>query len=254
MIKLAVIGDPVAHSRSPELHRGFMEEAGIDGEYFAIRVPAGEVMGALRKMRDKEFIGCNVTYPLKEEALRACNVLDDEAVRIGAVNTIYFGTSLEKQNFIGTNTDGVGARLALEAIIGDSIALSRVGILGYGATARAILAQLSENDVYTFVWGRDQAKLNDVCQRFDARPWPHDNPPGIVISTLPPDAEIPSELAEELQPVDILMDTNYGERSTLRAILHRDVVTGEAMLEAQARASFDFWLAHLERVSPAESY
>ena len=52
-------------------------------------------------------------------------------------------------------------------------------------------------------------------------------------------------------PSDLVMDANYGTRSVLSRALHRDVVPGDAMLESQARASFDFWLAHLDQVAGA---
>jgi shikimate dehydrogenase len=240
-VKLAVIGDPIDHSRSPQLHRGFLREAGIEGSYVAIRVPVRNAISVVRRMRMDAYTGCNVTYPLKEEVLLACDVLLEPAQRAGAVNTILFGREV-----LGTNTDGVGARLAVEAALEESIALKRIGVLGYGATARAILAEFHDNDAYTFVWGRDEKKIADVCERYEAQPWPDDNPPEIVISTLPPDVRLGVEMVRDLQAADVVFDANYGERETLARQVEREVISGEAMLEAQARASFDFWLAHIE--------
>ena len=245
-MKLAVIGDPVDHSRSPFIHRAFLKEAEIDGSYVALRVPLPNVISVVRRMRMDGYTGCNVTYPLKEEALRACDSLTEEAERAGAVNTLFFG-----RDILGHNTDGIGARAALEALIDESISLRRIGVLGYGATARAILAQFSENDAYTFVWGRDPERVEDACARFDASPWPATNPPEIVISTLPPEVRLPPEILDAVIRADIVMDVNYGERATLSRQLDREVVPGDAMLEAQARASFDFWLAHIDGVAPA---
>jgi shikimate 5-dehydrogenase len=185
-----------------------------------------------------------VTYPLKEETLEACDTLTEEAQRSRAVNTIFFGREV-----VGTNTDGIGARTALETLLDESVALKRIGILGYGATARAILAELHDNDAYTFVWGRNVERARETCRRFEARPWPDANPPEIVVSTLPPDASLPEKLLAELQLPDVVMDANYGSRTTLARHLRREVITGDAMLEAQARASFDFWLAHVDRVA-----
>ena len=116
---------------------------------------------------------------------------------------------------LGTNTDGIGARLAIEALLEESISLKRVGVLGYGATARAILAELHDNDVYSFVWGRDEKRVADACARFEAEPWPADNPPEIVISTLPPGIDLDGELLHDLHFPDLVFDANYGERSTL---------------------------------------
>jgi shikimate dehydrogenase len=238
-MKLAVIGDPVAHSRSPEIHRRFLREEEIEGSYVAIRVPENNAIDVIRRMRLDDYTGCNVTYPLKEEAMRACDALTDEAERAQAVNTIVFGRQI-----LGHNTDGIGARMALEALLDESVSLKRIGVLGYGATARAILAQLQENDAYLFVWGRDLAKVGDVCMRYDAKPWPFDRPPEIAISTLPPKVRFEPEMLDSLMRTDVVMDANYGDRATLHHQLEREVVPGDAMLEAQARASFDFWLAH----------
>jgi shikimate dehydrogenase len=239
-VKLAVIGDPVSHSRSPRLHNAFLREAGIDGSYVAIRVPRGNGVDVIRRMRIDGYTGINVTFPLKEEALKACEELTEDAQLSQAVNTIFFGRCI-----MGHNTDGIGARSALEQVLGQSVALERIGILGTGSTARAIFAQLRETDAYTFVWGRDREKVDAICERFEAKPWPS-TPPEIVISTLPPETKLPEELVEALLAADCVMDTNYGARSTLDRQVHREIVKGDLMLEAQARASFDFWLAHAQ--------
>jgi shikimate dehydrogenase len=240
-VKLALIGDPVAHSRSPQLQRQFLDEVAIDGSYVTIRVAKADAASTLRRMHSEGYTGCNVTFPLKEEAVAACGALTEEAQRAGAVNTIFFGRQI-----VGANTDGIGARTAIEALIEESVALKRVGVLGYGATARAILAELHDNDAYAFVWGRDAKRVRDACERFEAEPWPQDNLPEIVVSTLPSDVELPMALLSDLRTPDIVVDVNYGPRATLRHQLDREVVSGDAMLEAQARASFDFWLAHVD--------
>ncbi len=240
-MKLAIIGDPVEHSRSPELHRTFLEDSDIDGSYVALRVLPSHAARAIRRLQSDGYTGCNVTYPLKEEAMTACDALTDEAKRAEAVNTIFFG-----RRILGTNTDGIGARMAIESLIDEPVALKRIGVLGYGATARAILAELHDNDAYAFVWGRDAASVASVCARFEADPWQFQNVPEIVVSTLPPSADLPPDLVAALQAPDVVLDANYGNRATLAKRIEREVVAGDAMLEAQARASFDFWLAHLD--------
>ncbi|GAC1355742.1 MAG: shikimate dehydrogenase [Vulcanimicrobiaceae bacterium] len=241
-MKLALIGDPVAHSRSPEIQKKFLQEAGIEGEYQIIRVPKGNSLNVIRRMRLDDFTGINITSPLKEEALKACDVVDEDARMAEAVNTIYFGRKI-----YGANTDGIGARTALESILGESVSLHRIGILGTGPTARAILAQLHETDAYTFSWGRDPEKVIALCERFECQIWPA-NPPEIVISCLPPAIRLNHTLLEDVAKADIVMDVNYGNRATLERQLDREVYKGDLMLEAQARASFDFWLAHVEEV------
>jgi len=239
-VKLALIGDPVAHSRSPELHAQFLEEAGIEGTYTAIRVAKGGGLDAVRRLREEGYTGLNVTSPLKEEVFAACEWLDEDARMSEAVNTMFFGAKV-----MASNTDGVGARTALESILGQPVALERIGVLGTGATARAILAQLHETDAYTYVWGRDHDKVLALCDRFEAQQWP-ESPPEIVIAALPPSTELPKHVLEHVRKADVVMDCNYGARSNIGRLLLREVVTGDLMLEAQARASFDFWLAHAQ--------
>jgi shikimate dehydrogenase len=241
MMRLALIGDPVEHSASPRLQRGFLVEAAIDGDYVAIPTLRGGGAAAIARLREGGFTGCNITYPLKEEAFIACDALSDESRRTRSVNTIFFGAQT-----LGTTTDGIGARAALESLLDEPVALKRIGVLGYGSTARAILLELTENDAYTFVWGRNAQRAGDVCRDFEARSWPDGNPPEIVVSTLPPDAQLPESVLDDLRRADLVMDANYGARATLGAALRREVVAGDMMLEAQARASFDFWLAHLD--------
>lgn len=243
-MKLALIGDPVEHSGSPRLHRRFMDEAGIDGSYVALRVQAGRVREALRRLRLDGYTGCNVTYPLKEEAFEVCSRLSSEARRASAVNTIFFAGDVA-----GTDTDGIGVRTAIESIAEEPIALKRVGVLGCGATARAVLAELQERDAYAFVWGRDRAKVARVCNLFEAQPWPYGNVPEIVVSALPPGVRLPPNLIENLREPDVVIDVNYGPRATLARQIGREVIDGETMLEAQARASFDYWLAQLDAFS-----
>ena len=103
-MKLALIGDPVSHSRSPRLHNAFLREAGVAGSYVAIRVPRGNGVDVVRRMRMDGYTGINVTTPLKEEVLRACDELDEEAQLAQAVNTIFFGRTV-----LGVNTDGVSS-------------------------------------------------------------------------------------------------------------------------------------------------
>ena len=117
MIRLALIGDPDGvTAASPALHRGFLEEAGMDGEYVAIRVASGDGARVIRRLRADGFTGCNVTYPLKEEAYEACDARTDESQRIEAVNTILFG-----RETLGTTTDGAGARSAIEAFLDEPV-------------------------------------------------------------------------------------------------------------------------------------
>jgi shikimate dehydrogenase len=132
-----VIGDPVAHSKSPLIHKFWLEQLGLEGDYRAERLSAGALKAHLARRRaDPFWRGCNVTAPLK--ALAASLVSDPTGIcaRIGAMNAIFrapLGRSL------GANTDLLGIAAALDDAPGPE---SRVCVIGAGAAARAALEYL----------------------------------------------------------------------------------------------------------------
>lgn len=102
--RLAVLGYPVAHSASPQLHQPALDAIGIDCSYIRLEVETGKLSKAFEMMRASGFIGCNVTVPHKFEAMDCCTRVSDQARLLGAVNTIVFA---EKET-LGFNTDGPG--------------------------------------------------------------------------------------------------------------------------------------------------
>jgi shikimate dehydrogenase len=236
-VKFAVIGDPVAHSKSPALHAAFLREAGIAGTYEAIRVPAGACARAAEALRAQGYTGLNVTTPLKEEAFALCTELDETARRSGSVNTL----TLRADAMLGANTDGVGALTTAQAALGASIAGKRVLLLGVGPTARAAAWTLHANGAHVSLWNRTRERALALAEDLGLTIWEADAPIDLAFSTLPPDARIPEELLRALRAAPIVIDANYGPRATLGKALGRAVVDGENMLAAQARASFLIW-------------
>ncbi len=236
-MKLALIGDPVEHSRSPEIHAGFLRDAGLDGSYEAIRVRAGETAAALARLRVQGYTGCNVTSPLKEEALTLCGRLLPAAKHAREVNTILFG-----RETVGTTTDGIGAAQALRDRLG-SLRGREILVLGTGPTARATIATLADEGVRQWLWGRDAAKVAELGRSFGVLAFAGGPVADAVFSALPPRVRLPPEILAAASVTTLVMDANYGERSTLGEQLDREVVDGYEMLVAQARASFEFWLA-----------
>lgn len=234
-MKLALIGDPVEHSRSPEIQARFLRDAGLQGTYEAIRVPHGDAAAAIARLRDAGYDGCNVTSPLKEEAFAACDVLTPFAQKAQAVNTIRFGSQT-----VGTDTDGVGAAAALRQQLG-ALRGCEILVLGTGPTARAVLSQLAEEGARLWLWGRDREKVLRLCATVGSLAFDDGAIEGAAFSALSPDATVPDSVAAACRAVPVVMDANYGDRSTLSRLLGRTVVDGSAMLEAQARASFEFW-------------
>jgi shikimate dehydrogenase len=129
-----VIGDPVAHSKSPLIHGFWLKKLGIEGEYRATRVGAKELPAYLEtKRRDPFWRGCNVTAPLKGEAVGLIGVPQGLCDFVGAVNCI---TRTPLSCMVGTNTDLAGIA---EALAGVDLSGSKIVLLGAGGAARAAL-------------------------------------------------------------------------------------------------------------------
>jgi shikimate dehydrogenase len=128
----AVIGWPVAHSRSPEMLNAAFAATGIDGVLVPIAAPPGAFAGVVSALRDIGGFGASVTTPHKLSALALCDELAPEAFAIGAVNCL----RVDAGRVIGHNTDGPGFADALAAAAID--ARGHCTLLGAGGAARAV--------------------------------------------------------------------------------------------------------------------
>ena len=144
MILAGVIGWPVAHSRSPTLHRFWFAAHGVQGDYLRLPVRPAAVSTALRGLAALGFAGCNVTLPHKEAAAAAVDRLSPGAARLGAVNLV---TITPDGTLDGDNTDG-GGFLAHLRHTHPAWRLDRPAvILGAGGAARAIAGALIDAGV-----------------------------------------------------------------------------------------------------------
>ena len=136
--KLAVIGDPIAHSRSPQMHNPALEARGIGAQYIRVHVPVGRVAESLGLFAQHGFLGVNCTIPHKFEALEAVDVVDDLAKKLGAVNTV----AIRDGKLHGYNSDGPGFLRSMEEAFGKGVSGMRVLIIGAGGGAgRAVAVQ-----------------------------------------------------------------------------------------------------------------
>ncbi|MGV3662700.1 MAG: shikimate dehydrogenase [Prosthecobacter sp.] len=136
--RLAVIGDPIAHSRSPQMHNPALQACGIDAQYVRVQVPSGQVPQAFRQFAACGFLGVNITIPHKFEALDAVDVLDPLARQLGAVNTL----AIREGKLHGFNSDGPGFLRSVREAFGAEVRDLRVLILGAGGGAgRAVAVQ-----------------------------------------------------------------------------------------------------------------
>ncbi len=132
-----IIGEPVAHSRSPAIHNAAYQALGLDWVYVAFPVAVGSVRDALAGLAALGAAGCNVTMPHKAEAARACSRLEASAAALGVVNTVVTRPGC----LVGSSTDGDGfldaAREADVPLEGRSVL-----VVGAGGAARALVHSL----------------------------------------------------------------------------------------------------------------
>lgn len=136
--RYAVIGNPVSHSKSPQIHAAFAAATGQSLEYTAILAPLEEFPQTVAAFRQHGGRGLNITLPFKQPAVDLCDQLSERARRAGAVNTISFNNN----DLYGENTDGVGLLRDLLDNLECKIDDRAVLILGAGGAARGIIDPL----------------------------------------------------------------------------------------------------------------
>lgn len=147
MQRIILIGDPVAHSRSPAMQNAALQHLGIAAHYEAVRTPAAELPARVAALRDPTYLGANVTLPHKQAVIPLLDRLEEQAARIGAVNTIYKDPH---GALVGANTDAP-ALLADLAEAGFNPRGRSVVILGASGAARAAAFALAEAGVAALV-------------------------------------------------------------------------------------------------------
>jgi shikimate dehydrogenase len=176
--RLAVIGRPVAHSLSPQMHQAALDAHGIDARYIRIDIAPAAVGEALRRMRDLGFTGCNVTVPHKIEALETCDSSETIARLLGAVNTIAFTVD----GIHGSNTDAPGFLKAFEEAFGRSPSGLAMLIAGAGGGAGRTLATACAmaGASRLVLVNRTESKANVVAEQL--RSATHSPPKTLVLS------------------------------------------------------------------------
>ena len=140
--QFAVIGNPIEHSRSPELHHAFAEKTGVDLHYSKLHAPLDGFEQAVQTFFTENGVGMNVTVPFKEQAFALCDALSERAKIAKAVNTLY----MQDGKLIGDNTDGQGLVDALKAN-GLDLNQASILIIGAGGATRGVIYPLAQAGV-----------------------------------------------------------------------------------------------------------
>ena len=164
--RACVIGHPVAHSRSPLIHRHWLESYGIDGDYLREDVAPEAIDRFLDRLGDT-YVGANVTIPHKEAAFRKLKRPDAVATALGAANTLW----LENGDLCGSNTDAYGFLAHLdESLPGWDQRTPTALVLGAGGAARGIVYALASRNVGRIVIAnRTRARAEALARHFGAK-------------------------------------------------------------------------------------
>ena len=260
-----VIGDPIAHSLSPLIHKGWMRAHGLDADYLAMHVPEGELASALDTLARRGGKGVNITLPHKEHALALADGGTDRARAIGAANTLWRPGDGTWQ---ADNTDAPGFQHALAHAF-RSLEIERdpvdsVGpalVLGAGGASRAVAYTLGHDQQETVFCNRTLNRAEALIAVYDQNDAPVGGQSGARACGL--DAlqdELgacgfvvnATSLGHSGQSIDwpqgrgrLVYDLSYGKAADVFLAPARaagwQVVDGLRMLVAQAAVSFEIW-------------
>jgi shikimate dehydrogenase len=164
--KYCVIGNPIAHSRSPDIHAAFAARTGQDLVYEHCLAPVDGFADTVRSLIAQGYRGANVTVPFKLEAAALATRLEERARLAGAVNTLRF----EGGEIVGDNTDGPGLVADIVRNAGVALAGKRVLLLGAGGAARgAVLPILQQGPRAIVIANRTRATADALAEQFAAQ-------------------------------------------------------------------------------------
>lgn len=240
---VVLLGHPVAHSRSPQLHSAAFAAANVDAVYVTADVAPADLPAAVAGVRSLGALGANVTVPHKVAVMQLVDLLTEEATAIGACNTLYW----HEGALVGDNTDAVGLQTSLLADVAP-LADAEALIFGAGGAARAAAVALGRLGASVRVRARRPEAASTV-QRLaieNGARTPGGDPPRLVVNATPLglDGEaLPDDLMA-LAPGQVALDLLYGiDTPFLRAAREAGAATldGTGMLLGQAAAAFRRW-------------
>ncbi len=168
--KFAVVGHPIAHSKSPMIHRLFAEQFDLQLSYEKFDFLPHQLQFKLDALREQEYAGVNITLPFKKNAFLYCNDLSAKARQTESVNTIIF----KKNQIYGDTTDGIGLvnDLLLNKV---KLASSNILLLGAGGAAQGVLMDLIINRPANLaVHNRTHEKAEMLVNKFKVEADNHD--------------------------------------------------------------------------------
>ncbi len=143
--KFAIIGNPISHSLSPTMHNYWFKKYNINAEYELLNIEENEIQNVIKKIKEKEIKGVNVTLPYKNSVIPFLDKTINDANETHSVNTIMLD---ENNNLIGENTDVFGFQAAyLKSISNQEKKNKKALILGAGGVAPSIILSLLKSSI-----------------------------------------------------------------------------------------------------------
>jgi len=136
----AVIGNPIHHSLSPQIHAAFAKENGLDIDYESVLSPLDQFKNTMHQLIQQKFTGANVTLPFKKEAYQLATTHSGHARIAEAVNTLEF----KADEIIGHNTDGIGLVRDLEQNLDIHLKNKKILLIGAGGAAEGVIYSMLE--------------------------------------------------------------------------------------------------------------
>lgn len=162
--RYAVMGNPIAHSKSPQIHQQFAKQTGEHLSYEKIKVETESFAKAVADFYLHNGKGLNITVPLKEEAFKLASHLTERAQRAGAVNTLILQ---DENNYTGDNTDGIGMVTDLRLNHGIKLENKNILILGAGGAVRGVLEPvIKQQPARLVIANRTRARAENLAKDF----------------------------------------------------------------------------------------
>ena len=163
--KYAVIGNPIAHSKSPLIHAEFAIQTNQDISYEVVRAPLDDFVTSVKNLITQGFKGANVTVPFKFEAFNLCDELTERATSAGAVNTLSFNAG----KILGDNTDGAGLVTDVVKNLKCVINAKSVLLMGAGGAAYGVVLPLLNAGAILSVANRTPEKARRLAENFNQK-------------------------------------------------------------------------------------
>jgi shikimate dehydrogenase len=247
----AVIGNPIAHSKSPLIHRMFAKQTEQDIGYEAIEAPLNAFPATIARLRAEGYKGCNVTLPFKFEAFKLADQLGSRAQDAKTVNTFLF----RDDKILGTNTDGIGLLRDIEQNLGFNLFLKDALLLGAGGAAAGVIWPLFNAGLGIDIANRTIEKAQLIAEQFkgsgtvtargyeDLAGKQFDLVINATSSSL--SGELPPLPDGLFKPGALAYDMMYGSETPFMAYSRKQgaerVSDGLGMLVEQAAAAFELW-------------